>query len=84
MPHDYAELVERLRYNANAGIPDFTNAALLDEAATALARLRAPVTEEEIEAAHRAWRIEYERASASEHDAIRAALAAHRAGRGMA
>ena len=36
-----SDLVERLRFNATAGIPDFTNSRLLDEAADRIEALEA-------------------------------------------
>ena len=39
------DIVERLRHTANAGVPDFTNAKLLDEAANEIERLRKLVQE---------------------------------------
>ena len=36
-----SDLIERLRFNANAGVPDFTNSKLLDEAADRIEALEA-------------------------------------------
>lgn len=96
MPHDYAELIARLRehpaFMIGGPAADAAMIALLREAATALARLSAPVTEEEVEAAAEAIETlaivgfqENQPKSAREmtRRIARAALAAHRAGRGM-
>src|SRR5262245_13242109 len=37
------DIVERLRYAANAGVPDFTNSILLDQGADEIERLNAEV-----------------------------------------
>lgn len=40
-----SDIVERLRFTAEAGVPDFTNSKLLDEAADEIERLRASLKE---------------------------------------
>jgi hypothetical protein len=56
-PRDAIGLSDRLRYTADNGIPDFTNAKLLNEAATALDALQARVKELEAKAAALFWSI---------------------------
>lgn len=100
MPHDpYAELVERLNVWPGGSRGSDTLSAtyvesLMREAATALARLSAPVMDAEVEAMAKIifdsavgltqWDNEfYAEEKQGCRTAARAALAAHRAGRGM-